>query len=144
MGGTILCGVDWREDSLRAVRVARHLSDRLGARLVLAHAAPTPKYPAVSVVPGGQAELAFLEERDADELLAEIVTTERLGDDVERRIVFGDPAERLTALAAEEGADFLVVCSRGRRGWRSFLLGSVTAELAATAPCPVVVVPDRR
>jgi nucleotide-binding universal stress UspA family protein len=143
MTKTVLCGVDWREESRIAVQVARRLSESLGARLVLVHVAPTPITPTVSVVAGGQAALAFREERDAEELLTEVAAAERLEGDVERRVTFGDPAEQLAALAAEERAELVVVSSRGRHGLRSALLGSVSSELAACAPCPVVVVPAR-
>jgi nucleotide-binding universal stress UspA family protein len=143
MAGTVLCGVGWREDSRIAVQVARRLSEALGARLVLAHVAARPITPTVSVVPGGRAELALREQRDAEELLDEVAASERLGEDVERRVTFGDPAEQLAALAADERAELVVVTSRGRHGLRSALLGSVSSKLAATAPCPVVVVPAR-
>jgi nucleotide-binding universal stress UspA family protein len=83
------------------------------------------------------------EQRDAEELLDEVATSERLGKAVERRVTFGDPAEQLAALAADEQAELVVVTSRGRHGLRSALLGSVSSKLAATAPCPVVVVPAR-
>ena len=141
MAGTILCGVDWDDESRVAVHVAIRLSERLRSRLVLAHVAPQPIAPTVSVVPGGQAELAYREQRDAEELLAEVAATEQLGSAVERRVAFGDPAEQLAALAAEEHAELLVLRSRGRRGLRAALLGSVSAKLAAVSPCPVVVVP---
>jgi nucleotide-binding universal stress UspA family protein len=140
MGKTVLCGVGWREESRLAVQVARRLSERLDCRLVLVHVAPKPVVPTVSVVPGGRAELAFRERRDAEQLLADVARSLRLGG-VERRVAFGDAAEQLAAVAAEEGAEFVVVSSRGRSGLRSALLGSVSSELAACAPCPVVVVP---
>jgi nucleotide-binding universal stress UspA family protein len=141
MTGTVVCGVGWRHDSVVAVQFARELSVRLGARLILTHVAPTPIVPTVSVVPGGQATLASREERDAEELLVEVAASAQLGNEVERRVTFGDPAEQLAALAAAEHAELLVVSSRGRRGLRSALLGSVSSELATSAPCPVVVVP---
>ncbi|WP_336033261.1 universal stress protein [Geodermatophilus sp. FMUSA9-8] len=50
----------------------------------------------------------------------------------------GAPLEHLVARA--EGADLLVVGSRGRGGVRSTLLGSVALHCVAHAPCPVVVV----
>ncbi|MGY1666714.1 universal stress protein [Geodermatophilus sp. SYSU D00696] len=50
----------------------------------------------------------------------------------------GAPLDHLVARA--EGADLLVVGSRGRGGVRSTLLGSVALHCVAHAPCPVVVV----
>jgi hypothetical protein len=50
----------------------------------------------------------------------------------------GHPADRLAAVAADREASLIVV---GSNGPRSSLLGSVSAEIARRAPCPVVVVP---
>lgn len=53
----------------------------------------------------------------------------------------GDAAARLADTARECGARLLVVASRGRGALRAAVLGSVSRELVACAPCPVVVVP---
>ena len=58
--------------------------------------------------------------------------------EVEKRLVEGDPAESLVAEA--EGADLVVVGSRGRGGLTSALLGSVSGHVVHHAGCPVVVV----
>jgi nucleotide-binding universal stress UspA family protein len=58
----------------------------------------------------------------------------------ERRLEVGEPAETLARIASEEAAALIVVGSRRRR-WRRQLRSRLAAELAATAPCPVVVVP---
>ena len=45
-----------------------------------------------------------------------------------------------TLLDLAEGADLLVVGSRGRGGFKGLLLGSVSQQCTHHAPCPVVVV----
>jgi nucleotide-binding universal stress UspA family protein len=57
---------------------------------------------------------------------------------VERRLAYGAPAS--TLITAVDAADILVVGSRGRGGFRSLLLGSVSEECVQRAPCAVVVV----
>ena len=75
-----------------------------------------------------------------DALVDRILEEEQLGD-VERRVVLGFAADRLADLADEESAELIVVGSRGRRGLKAALLGSVSAELIGVARCPVLVVP---
>ncbi len=60
---------------------------------------------------------------------------------VRRRVIEGRPAD--TLIRAAEGADMLVVGSRGRGGFRGLLLGSVSQQIAQHGSCPVVIVrPD--
>jgi nucleotide-binding universal stress UspA family protein len=59
---------------------------------------------------------------------------------VQRILVQGDPGAML--LETAQGADLLVVGSRGRGGFAELLLGSVTQKAICHAPCPVVVIPD--
>jgi nucleotide-binding universal stress UspA family protein len=57
------------------------------------------------------------------------------------QVAEGDPADRLLDTVDEEGAELLVVGSRGRGSLSSAVLGSVSRRLATDARCPVVVVP---
>ncbi|HUC27319.1 MAG TPA: universal stress protein [Streptosporangiaceae bacterium] len=47
-------------------------------------------------------------------------------------------------LDAADGADLLVVGSRGHGGFAEALLGSVSQHCVHHAPCPVVIIRDRR
>jgi nucleotide-binding universal stress UspA family protein len=55
----------------------------------------------------------------------------------------GDPAVVLAEVAADSGAELIVVGSRGRGAWRSAVLGSVSSDVARLAPCPVMIVSER-
>ncbi|MFF5782994.1 universal stress protein [Streptomyces virginiae] len=57
---------------------------------------------------------------------------------VRKRLVKGHPVEVL--LSEAEGAEALVVGSRGMGGFRRTLLGSVSQQCALHATCPVVIV----
>jgi nucleotide-binding universal stress UspA family protein len=56
--------------------------------------------------------------------------------------IFGLPAERL--IEASQGADLLVVGSRGTGGFARLMMGSVSSQVAHHAHCPVVIVPGDR
>jgi nucleotide-binding universal stress UspA family protein len=53
----------------------------------------------------------------------------------------GSPVTALLAVAEDEGADLIVVGSRGLGGYPEQLLGSTSTQVAQHAPCPVAIVP---
>jgi nucleotide-binding universal stress UspA family protein len=74
-----------------------------------------------------------------EHLLGEVRETVE-GIDVHRTVVEDrNPAEALVELSHE--ADLLVVGARGRGGFSSLLLGSVSHAVVLHARCPVVVIP---
>lgn len=77
----------------------------------------------------------------AEKALAEQVAAAVPGDSTVRvrtQVAEGSPARVL--LAASEGADLLVVGSRGHGGFAEALLGSVAQHCIHHARCPVVVI----
>jgi nucleotide-binding universal stress UspA family protein len=65
---------------------------------------------------------------------------ERTPPQVNINAVSGSPAEEL--LAAGEGADLLVLGTRGAGGFARLVMGSVTSQVTHHAHCPVVVIPN--
>ena len=55
-------------------------------------------------------------------------------------MLVGEPGPELCRLAADEGADLLVVVSHGRGVLKRVLLGSVSDYVLHHSPCPVLVV----
>jgi nucleotide-binding universal stress UspA family protein len=147
MNASIVCGVDGSADSQAALEVAARMSKRLGLRLVIAHVAEPAYIPYAAAAPfGGMAgHYAVMEEVESQEeaaerLLEHVVVAAGLTDE-ERRAAVGVPAERLADLADEEGAELIVVGSRGRGAFKSAFLGSVSNSLVGVARCPVLIVP---
>jgi nucleotide-binding universal stress UspA family protein len=139
--GKIVVGVDGSAASTAALRWALDEARLRDAQLVVVHAYA---FPLVSTT--SQAlhllETDFAPYRDAGERLLEQAVADAVGStrdvDVVRRVVEAPPAPAL--LDAAEGADLLVVGSRGRGGFVGLLLGSVSEQCAHHSPCPVVIV----
>jgi nucleotide-binding universal stress UspA family protein len=146
MGRSIVCGVDGSLDSEAALDVAAQLADRLGSTLILAHVAePAYAYAAPypsgwTTVPMAGAAEAAAKEEDSEQLLERVALAAGRAD-AERRVAIGHPAEKLAELADEEGAELVVVGSRGRGALRAAFLGSVSYNLVGVARCPVLIVP---
>lgn len=133
MGGTIVCGVTESPDGRSAAELAHALGLRLGLRLVLVYV--------VDGVPRGTHESLTARQRQAGAERTLHAVAREIGNDTEKRVVLGDRAEALARVAAEEGADLIVLGSRpaglGGRKIRSTL----ARELEATTPVPVLVAP---
>jgi nucleotide-binding universal stress UspA family protein len=141
---SIVCGLDGSVASREALWVAHRLGERLGLRLVLVHVLPVPLVAAFPQV-AFEADVRGLElEVDGKagrKLLKRTVRKAGLDVDAAPRIEFGEPAERLGAVAEAEDADLIVIASRRRSAWNAALHGSVTAALLSRATRPVLVVP---
>jgi nucleotide-binding universal stress UspA family protein len=131
MGGTIVCGISEAEGR-GAAELASALGGRLGLRLVLVSVVDDVAPEAVDSVTGRQRHSGA--ERTLEQIAREL-------GEAETRVVIGKLAEALAQVAAEEGADLIVVGSRpaglANRNLRSALAG----ELEALTPVPVLVAP---
>jgi nucleotide-binding universal stress UspA family protein len=139
----IVVGVDGSAGAKAALEWAVAEARLRGAKLRIAHAwhLPAATYGSGGFVPPvgmtweddlEAAARAGLDKTvdEASELLA--------GLEVERHLGEGPAATVL--IRAAEGADLLVVGSRGLGGFKELLLGSVGHQCAQHAPCPVVIV----
>lgn len=123
MAETIVCAIDESEAAVQVLDTARGLAEAFDAGLLVVHA--------------GGAQLGWdWAGKSIHARLAEA------GEPPEMRLIAGSPAEAIMDEADREGAELLVVGSRGRGRVRSGLLGSVSRELASRARCPVVIVPS--
>lgn len=84
-------------------------------------------------------EDALRHEKELEDVRAEL-TAEGVPHEV-RQLVRGlDPAEDLISVAAETGADFIVIGLRRRTPVGKLILGSNAQRILLEAPCPVLAV----
>jgi nucleotide-binding universal stress UspA family protein len=135
MNGTIVCALTEPAGADAAVRAATRLAEGFGSRIVL-----------LSVIEGigaedGEESVTTAQTRSgARRWLDRLATQHELAARADQRVEVGAPIETLTAVAAEEAAELIVLGSRpGLR--RRTLKSELARELAAHALCPVLVAP---
>jgi nucleotide-binding universal stress UspA family protein len=145
--GTIVVGVDGSAGSREALLWAAEEARLRSSRLCVLHAWSVPLL--VGLPEPSILGHAFIPETPLDEIRAALASKGRgfldaalksvEAVDVAPELVEALPAHAL--IKAAEGADLLVVGSRGRGGFTELLLGSVSQQCSHHAPCPIVIVP---
>ena len=130
MNGTVVCGVTGTAEGQAAAELAGALASRLALRLVLVHALPSRHRP----LDGD----GLRERHEAEAMLRSVA--DRVGDP-ETRVVAGPRVDVLAQVAADEGADVIVVGSRPRGARSGQILCSLARELEAIQTVPVVIAP---
>ena len=136
MFSTIAVGTDGSATASEAVRGAAEIARRHESSLVLLSAfqnAPSPKADEdieVQWASSSSARMQSMLEQTAAELGQEGIDCRTLSGE-------GDPAEVLVRLAADCGADLLVI---GNKGMKRRVLGSVPNTVTHKAECSVLVI----
>lgn len=146
----VVVGVDDSPAGRAALRFALHDAVRRGARVDVVAAFRLPDYgwgPEGVAITAAAADRTLAEIHDAvrdraraivDEVLAEMAGTVLEPPPLTVLAVGGSAGE--TLVHAARNADLLVVGSRGRGGFASAMLGSVSLHCVLHAHCPVTVV----
>lgn len=134
--GRIVVGVDGSENAERAIAWAAEEAKLRGATL---HVIYSWNFPSPTRGAGGLPEIDI--KGSAEQVLADAVSSLGAEPGIE---IEGEIADELATQAlvhASDGADMVVVGSRGRGGVKGLLLGSVSQHVAHHARCPIVIVP---
>jgi nucleotide-binding universal stress UspA family protein len=136
--GRIVVGVDSSKTSLKALRWALAEAKLRDASVELVHAFPRPELVGMTMV------VTLPSDDELREASAQVLTDalEAVGGsdgvEVSTHVGAGGPASVLVEVAKD--AEMLVIGSRGLGGFRGMLLGSVTQQVIAHAPCPIMVI----
>jgi len=131
----ILVGVDFSDDSKKALRYAGRLAQHLGATLDVVHVIDPSIVAAAGdraddIVPDVHAALASL--------TAKLQSSLR---ELRHHVVIGRPGDALMHIAERECADLIVTGSRGMTLAERLTFGSTTERLLRFSTVPVLVVP---
>lgn len=137
----VVVGIDGSEASKEAIAYAAEEASRRGTDLTAVYAWMPPLTPGLEYL--WSEELVESQRSAAEEAIAIGVAglSSRYPDlEVHREIVQAAPVAAL--VQAGEGAELLVVGSRGRGAISRLLLGSVSHGVLQALPCPVIVTRD--
>ena len=133
----IVVGVDGSENNTRALDGAAQLSAETGGDLVLMSVITTvPVRGGVAPIGADEAERHLLDAKARVESFGGKVAHSTVGYPSLR-----GPAWEIAECARREGADLIVVGTRGHGAWAGAALGSVSQRLLHDPPCPVLVFP---
>jgi nucleotide-binding universal stress UspA family protein len=140
-GQRIVVGVDGSPSARAALKWAVRQAALTGSTLEAVIAWHYPSmYGGFGMAPVSAVDVVNFDEIAAKTLTEEIAEAVDPANSVQvtAKVAEGNPAQVL--LDAAEGADLLVVGSRGRGGFTGALLGSVSQHCANHASCPVVII----
>jgi nucleotide-binding universal stress UspA family protein len=134
---TIVVGYDDTEVSKRALERAIQLSKAFGAKLLVTSVSPVMEGAGRSMGPIDPVDPPAKHEAELQEAAAAITAA---GVPAELVPAIGHPAETIVQVAADNGADMIVVGTR-ELGFMQRMLGQSTSQnVAAHARCDVLIV----
>ena len=132
----IVVGVDGSSDSEQALRWGAQIASTLGARLEIVTAWEyPPSFGWAAIAPDWNPA------KDMEKVAADTVQAV-FGDEppADLRVQVREGSAAKVLIEASQGAVMLIVGSRGHGGFSGMLLGSVSANVAEHASCPVLII----
>ncbi len=143
MFGKIIWTTDFSENAEASLPFAEEIASRFDADLVLVHVLLDIPLFYASFIGDSSAYLSAIE-RARGEASADLENLARRlrNRGVAARVMLleGSPYTEVTRFAETEGADLIVMGSRGLSGLERVILGSTAEKVIRNAPCPVLTV----
>jgi nucleotide-binding universal stress UspA family protein len=150
MSKKFLVAVDGSDHGWKALDLATSLANNSDAELVIVHVVQSVP------MPGGLEQFAEVEGISIEDQRARYHESRLIGDKIARdaeararkngiarvttRVVEGNVANRIVALAEFEGTEMVFLGSRGLGDVKGLLMGSVSHKVMHLAPCTCVAV----
>jgi nucleotide-binding universal stress UspA family protein len=145
-GESIVVGTDGSDTAKRAVAEAVRLARALEVEVHIVSAYEPVRGARIGGAPEGAAKVwAPLPDAEVQSILEEAAAGARIeGASVTTHAVHAGAADALLDVAAEIGADLIVVGNKGMHGAKRLVLGSVPNTVSHRASCNVLIVCTER
>ena len=140
MFGKIVVGVDGSINSMRALQQAIDLSRQFSSELTVVFVVHIPITSYSYDVLGSLEVFNKLEDEGKQSLAKCSSMASAAGITVKTVLLSGDPAQGILDTASKEGADLVIVGSRGTGTLERLLMGSVSERVVRFSKSPVLVV----
>jgi universal stress protein A len=132
---TILCPIDFDDESIHALEMAVEIARHFGAAVFLVHAIPLiGEGVPISLDP-------YLELEKAAKVKLNRIANQKLpGVQCECLVYTGDVIGSILLAMEKIQPDLLVIATHGRTGLTRFVLGSMAEAVVRKATCPVLTI----
>jgi nucleotide-binding universal stress UspA family protein len=138
---TILCPIEFSDASIRALEYALSLAEETDARLILLHVVEgvleQPQYGEIDHL-SVREYYRYLEEDAMARLKAAVPEEARVWCKPDERVATGKAYRKILEVAAEDGAELIVMGVHGKGVLHRRLFGSTTHHVIREAGCPVL------
>jgi len=130
----MLVGIDGSEHSIKAFEYVLQLGEKIGSKFTLVNVQEPRIY---DYAPKTAEELGY-------RILSNVVSAVgKEKSQIEKKVEFGVPSDKIVQLAEKGNYDLIVMGSRGLGTVKRFLLGSVSDDVCHKAKCSVLIVPAK-
>jgi nucleotide-binding universal stress UspA family protein len=135
----ILVPVDFSDFSKQALESAAEIAELRGAKITVMHVMVEPQTSVPYEVYIDWKKVREDIGKDAEKLLDEMIEKVGIKGEVERKLIWGEPAGVVNETAEKGDYDLIVMATHGRTGLSRPFLGSVAEIVIRHAHCPVLV-----
>jgi nucleotide-binding universal stress UspA family protein len=133
--------VDFSTASREALDIAIELARALGAKLEIIHAIEVLTYRGVEYREVMSPDSCEEERAEAQAQVDEWThVAKEAGVETEGQVIRGDARHAIVEYARKSDADLIVIAAKGHSRLHTLLMGSVSIEVARSAPCSVHIV----
>jgi nucleotide-binding universal stress UspA family protein len=146
MFGKIIWTTDFSENAEASLAYAEEIASRFDADLILVHVLLDIPFFYSSFLGDSSAYLEALEkarEEASGELESIARNLRNKGIAARIMLLEGSPYSEIISFAENQGADLIVMSTRGPKGLERIIIGSTAEKVVRNAPCPVLTVHEK-